>query len=333
LRIFRLSALLLVLAVAAARLAAAEPLPKLAADTTNVTVSGVSSGAYMAVQFQVAHSRMVRGIAAIAGGPYYCAQGSVWTAFYNCMTPTFFMPIPSTSVLKAETDALAQRGAIDPTSNLAGTLVWLFSGTKDHTVDASVVRALQAYYVGFKASPILVADKPAGHAMVTEDQGNACGTTDTPFINNCHYDAAGKLLIYLVGAAQPAGSPAGRVIRFDQNEFANGDASALSMAAEGFAYVPKACGNGGCGIHVAFHGCRQDAAEVGERFVRDAGYNRWADTNGLIVLYPQTIARYYPLFNPRACWDWWGYTGPLYHTKNGAQIRAVTAMIGRLGAK
>ena len=332
-RSFRVSRFLLVLALAAGRLLAAEPLPKLGADAAQITVSGVSSGAYMAVQFQVAHSHTVRGVAAIAGGPYYCAQGSVWTAYYNCMTPGFFTPLPSVSLLKSETEALAQAKAIDATSNLAHALVWLFRGSRDGTVDAAVVKALRDYYAAFKATPILVEDKPAGHAMVTEDKGNACSTTKTPFINNCKYDAAGKLLIYLVGAVQPAAAATGRVLYFDQNEFAGGDAAALSMAAEGYAYVPKTCEAGGCGIHVAFHGCRQDAAEIGERFVQEAGYNRWADANRLIVLYPQTVARYYPLFNPRACWDWWGYTGPLYHTKNGPQIRAVKAMIDRLAAK
>jgi hypothetical protein len=322
-----------VLALAAGRLLAAEPLPKLGAEVRAVTVSGVSSGAYMAVQFQVAHSRMVRGVAAIAGGPYYCAQASVWTAYYNCMTPGFFTPIPSVSLLKAQTEAFAQANAIDATANLAGTLVWLFSGSKDRTVDTSVVKALQDYYVAFKASAILVTDKPAGHAMVIEGKGNACGTSEPPFINDCRYDAAGKLLLYLTGAAQPTGAANGRLLYFDQNEFAGGDAASLSMAAQGYVYVPKACESAACSVHVAFHGCRQDAAEVGERFVQEAGYNRWADANRLIVLYPQTIGRYYPLFNPRACWDWWGYTGPLYATKSGPQIRAVKAMIDRLGSK
>jgi hypothetical protein len=287
----------------------------------------------MAVQFQVAHSRTVHGVAALAGGPYHCAQGSVLAAYYNCMTPGFFTPLPPVSLLKAQTEALAQAHAIDATSNLAGALVWLFSGTNDRTVDPSVVRALRDYYAAFKATPVLVADKPAGHAMVTEDKGNACAATKAPFINNCKYDAAGKLLIYLTGAVQPAAAAAVRIIRFDQNEFAGGDAAALSMAAEGYAYVPAACESAACGIHVAFHGCRQDAAEIGERFVQEAGYNRWAEASRLVVLYPQTIARYYPLFNPRACWDWWGYTGALYHTKDGPQIRAVKAMIDRLAAK
>ena len=77
-------------------------------------------------------------------------------------------------------------------------------------------------------------------------------------------------------------------------------------------------------------------------FARHAGYNRWADSNRIVVLYPQAITRYgwgpwpWPtsfVFNPNGCWDWWGYTGVNYHTKAGAQIRAVKAMLDRLAAK
>src|SRR4051812_9587144 len=53
-------------------------------NTTQVTVSGLSSGAYMAVQFEVAFSRTVRGAGVIAGGPYFCSQGSVFTATTSC---------------------------------------------------------------------------------------------------------------------------------------------------------------------------------------------------------------------------------------------------------
>jgi poly(3-hydroxybutyrate) depolymerase len=93
-------------------------------------------------------------------------------------------------------------------------------------------------------------------------------------------------------------------------------------------------------VHVAFHGCRQSAEAVGERFIREAGYNRWADSNRLIVLYPQTQARYglgYEggrwsyVYNPKACWDWWGYTGDRYATKAAPQMRVVQAMLERLG--
>ena len=104
------------------------------------------------------------------------------------------------------------------------------------------------------------------------------------------------------------------------------------MDDEGFVYIPKTCETERCRVHVAFHGCQQHAREIGDRFAREAGYNRWADTNRLVVLYPQTIARWWWIYNPNACWDWWGYTGREYHTKDGAQIRAVKTMLERLSA-
>jgi poly(3-hydroxybutyrate) depolymerase len=113
---------------------------------------------------------------------------------------------------------------------------------------------------------------------------------------------------------------------FDQQEFGG-----VSMGATGYAYVPASCASERCRVHVAFHGCRQGAEEIGERFVRDAGYNRWADTNRLIVLYPQAVARYvFWTFNPRGCWDWWGYSGSGYATRDAPQIRAVMAMVERI---
>jgi hypothetical protein len=38
------------------------------------------------------------------------------------------------------------------------------------------------------------------------------------------------------------------------------------------------------------------------------------------------------VYNPRGCWDWWGYTGRNYHTKEAPQMRAVMAMIDRLAS-
>src|SRR5271165_3943205 len=40
------------------------------------SISGISSGAFMAVQFGVAWSSIIKGVGVIAGGPYYCAQGN-----------------------------------------------------------------------------------------------------------------------------------------------------------------------------------------------------------------------------------------------------------------
>jgi hypothetical protein len=75
------------------------------------------------------------------------------------------------------------------------------------------------------------------------------------------------------------------------------------------------------------------------RFVDGAGYNRWADSNRIVVLYPQVQPRYglaigswQWLNNPFGCWDWWGYTGSDYATQGGVQIKAVRAMLERLAA-
>ncbi len=336
--------LLAIVLVASTPAHAAEPLRAYAADAANVTVSGVSSGGYMAVQFQVAHSSVVKGVGVLAAGPYYCAQGSVWTAYYNCTAPSAWAPLPSVGTLKADAEALAFAKQIDPTADLSSARVWLFSGTNDHTVEVAVVDALRSFYALYgvpSANLVFVRDLPAGHAMVTKSAGAPCQVTRSPFINDCDYDAAGELLRHLLGPLEPpAAQESGRLVAFDQKAFAGGDAYGLSMADTGYLYVPQRCQTERCRVHIAFHGCQQSVEAIGEQFMREAGYNRWADTNHLIVLYPQTInrsgwgfrgGRSTFVYNPRGCWDWWGYTGPQYHTKAGAQIRAVKEMVDRVG--
>jgi len=48
-------------------------LPALGASKTESTVSGISSGGYMAVQLHVIFSDTFQGAGIVAGGPYYCA--------------------------------------------------------------------------------------------------------------------------------------------------------------------------------------------------------------------------------------------------------------------
>jgi len=331
----------LCLALAWCVCAAAERLPALGAEAA-VTVSGVSSGAYMAVQFHVAHSATVRGMGAIAGGPYDCAQDSLWIALTSCMDPGPFSALPQPARLADIARGLAKSGAIDPVERLADAKVWLFSGTRDDTVSSEVVEALRRFYLALapEADVAFENSVPAGHGMVTASEGNECSTTRPPFIVNCDYDAAGILLRHLLGSLQaPTAKQDGELVEFDQRELAGGNAAAISMADTGYVFVPNACAKERCRVHVVFHGCRQSATQIDKRLVLEAGYNRWAAANRLIVLYPQTTPRWgYSLgarnfvFNPKACWDWWGYTGAAYATKEGAQVRAVRAMVERLGS-
>jgi poly(3-hydroxybutyrate) depolymerase len=323
---------------------ATEELPALGADLQGLTVSGVSSGGYMAVQFQVAHSKLVRGAGVLAGGPYYCAEGSTWRALSNSMSPSSWSPLPTPAQLKSRVETLALSGRIDPLINLRDDRVWLLSGGKDHTVETPVMDALAAFYREWLPAGAIHYVKPpdAGHAMIStaDPKPNACNTSEPPFINRCgDLDAAGELLKHLLGSLQAPVQPAhGKIISFDQRPFVDGKPIDTSLADEGYAYVPQSCLNGACRIHVVFHGCRQSVAQVDRRFIEGAGYNAWADSNRLIVLYPQTVPRngvaggsWKWVYNPKGCWDWWGYSGIDYHTRDGLQIKAVRAMIERLG--
>jgi hypothetical protein len=55
-----------------------------------------------------------------------------------------------------------------------------------------------------------------------------------------------------------------------------------------------------------------------------------AATNNIVVLYPQVSAS---PENPNRCWDFWGYTGREYYSRDGKQMRVVKAMVDRLLGK
>lgn len=327
----------------AAVLAQADPIPlgSYNADIRQSSVSGISSGGYMAQQFHVAYSSLLRGAGIVAGGPYYCAQGNITLALTTCMTPTALnMPDVAQSVKATREAEAAQQ--IDPISYLAQSKVWLFSGSKDETVYPAVMDRLQEYYRQFVPAANIVYEKtvPAAHSMVTQDYGQACdhkgdgNNAADQFINDCDYDAAGRILAQIYGPLKPRASALhGVFVEFAQAEFI-ADPAAHSMAPSGYAYVPADCEDGAaCRVHVAFHGCQQYPGRIGDAFVRHAGYNEWADGNQIIVLYPQaTKSELPPVYNPKGCWDWWGYDDPGYHTRGGRQMLAVRGMLGKLAS-
>jgi hypothetical protein len=111
------------------------------------------------------------------------------------------------------------------------------------------------------------------------------------------------------------------------------------MAETGYAYIPASCAaQQPCRVHIALHGCKQNYETIQDRYIRHAGYNEWADTNRLIILYPQTSVGnpatdpFTPL-NPFGCWDWWGYTNFNYAVKAGRQITAIKTMLDRLTSR
>ena len=66
-----IATLMVVFAVAANAQQNFNRLPRLNVRKQSFTVSGISSGAFMAQQFAVAFSKTVTGTGVVAGGPYY----------------------------------------------------------------------------------------------------------------------------------------------------------------------------------------------------------------------------------------------------------------------
>jgi poly(3-hydroxybutyrate) depolymerase len=326
----------------------APELPALGAELDQTSVSGISSGAYMAGQFQIAHSREVVGAGIIAGGPYGCSESlyadvipgpgtallNLTKAINGCMLDALAaFGVPNPAQLAERANRLAERGRIDPIEHVRDDRIYLFSGKEDRTVVPAIVDAARRFYAALgvpDAHVAFVGDLPAGHGFVTEDKGRACDYTGQPYIIDCDYDQAGAVLKQIYGTLNaPAALPSGNFLVFDQVSFTH-DLTNHGLSDRGIVYVPQACSEGrGCRVHIAFHGCGQNRTFVGDSFARDSGFARWADTNEIIVLFPQTATT--PI-NPQGCWDWWGYTGPDYLTRNAPQIVAVQRMAERLSA-
>src|SRR5580658_1645992 len=109
-------------------------------DLSQTSVSGISSGGFMAVQFGVAFSSIIEGIGVFAGGPFDCSQGSVTAAENACGDAT---SSPDVTPMIAATKSLAVSGAIDATSYLASERIFLFGGADDAIVSPLVMDSTQ----------------------------------------------------------------------------------------------------------------------------------------------------------------------------------------------
>jgi poly(3-hydroxybutyrate) depolymerase len=320
------------------------------------SISGISSGAFMAVQFATAWSSVVKGVGVIAGGPFWCAKADA-DDFINGFTlpvmiatgPCMKGPPPELNIFVEKADAKSAAGEIDPVQNLRRQKIYLFHGTNDAVVARSVTDAAADFYRHYlgdagRGNLYYQTAVGAGHSLVVLQEPqvgglDACNDNKAPFIDRCSYDQAGILLQHIYGALNPPnrGQLTGAMQRFDQSVYAKPDGTgALSLGDTGFVFVPRDCEDGAaCRVHIALHGCEQDVGDIGRHFTDDTGYNAWADTNHLIVLYPQTQSSSFLPSNPQACWDWWSYVNheDSYVTRSGAQIKVIKAMLDALTAR
>jgi poly(3-hydroxybutyrate) depolymerase len=326
----RVLAAVLALCVAAMAANSGNNLQSYNIDPSRTTISGLSSGAYMATQMHVAYSSSIHGCGVFAGGPYHCAQGSLTTATTFCMDS---LVGPDVASLIKYTDK--QSGvAIDDTKNLTSQRAYLVSGSKDTVVSTKVVQDLSDYYVNYGVDVHFNKLTGAEHCQPTDNpKEGECSYLGSPYINYCDFDGAGAALQFIYHDTlngRQTGALSGQVLNYSQADFGGKE---IGLAPTGYLFVPAECAAGQtCGLHVAFHGCQMSYDFIGLDYVNDAGYNRWADTNNLIVLYPQTVAtKELSLYNPKGCWDWWGFTdSKTYDLRDGPQMKAVWNMMNRV---
>ncbi|ACA19864.1 putative depolymerase [Methylobacterium sp. 4-46] len=358
-------------------------------DPNQVSISGLSSGAAMAVQYAVAHSASVTAVGAVAGPQWGCAGGSVSRAINDCMCGRAALT-PTINTARQ----LAARGAIDKlTLGRPQSLrrAWVFQSPADETVSSRSGEADATFLTAFigtapevdRGNAVDGSDR-AGHGIIAPGGSDTCAFdgTETSYVRHCGAeDNAGKMFQTLFGegsAYNPsdrAGDvPEAELWSFDQKRFieqakARGVSVAddyynpfwfwwpassarrqnFDMAEKGYIYVPPSCRAVGsaCRVHVALHGCKQDARV----FASKAGYNNWAERYKVIVVYP-AIAPGEPVAgtvcrspavdpsldaawaepNPNGCWDWWGYLDTSsqqgrYLTSEAPQMQVLRAII------
>jgi hypothetical protein len=306
-------------------------------NISEVSVSGLSSGAFFAVQFHIAHSSLVVGAASFAGGPYYCARSSLALAEEECMNAR---PGPSVQLLVDYTREASAMGTIDNVRHLEAARTYIFSGTLDTVVDNSVGgKALEQFYHAFlktNGSMSTELTLPAEHCLPTLDYGVPCDVEGSPFLGKCQYDGAywalRALLLHEGQSLQRGVAMPDNLISFDQRTYAQG-LGPMCAGDEGFLYLPEACKDGtkACHLHVSFHGCKQNVELIGDTYATRAGFNEYAEKNNMVVLYPYVSAC--GMRNPKGCWDWWGYTNDLYGLKAGKQMQFIRRMITSLSGR
>ena len=290
------------------------------ANPKDVTISGVSSGASMAIQYAVAHSSTVAGVGSVASPGWGCADGRISVAINDCMCGRQ-SPIPNVGAART----LAGTGAIDRlVSGKPLTLKrsYVFQSPEDHTVVKQSGQASIDFLTAFIGKAPIVdrgnavdGSDRAGHGFVSPDGTDSCqfDGNEKSYVRHCGAeDNAGKLFLALYdpGSTYDASKrvkniPGSEVWEFRQQPiidkikasygkvaadafwgllFSTERRKNFDMADTGYLYVPPSCRSSGsrCRIHIALHGCKQAAKE----FASTAGYNNWADYYRVIVIYP-----------------------------------------------
>lgn len=83
-----------------------------------------------------------------------------------------------------------------------------------------------------------------------------------------------------------------------------------------------------CGIHVHYHACGGGWRDVSTTYMLENALPAYAEGNKFVIIYPQSSKANNP--ETDECFDWSGYTTPLFDTRQGIQLNTVLNMITKL---
>jgi len=320
------------------------PLPRLQIDTKQISVSGISSGADFTVQFHVAFSDVLMGAGVFAGEPYHCAvtrfkDDPPKIPYDHCKTYPNWVNVTLLGEYAKEEE---NQGNISPLDNLIDHFIYLYRGEKDPIyLPGSVENTGEFYKLFLKSGTQVLLENtvPSLHCIPTVNYGTPCGIEGDPHgIERCNYDGAGICLshIYQKTPLKPPGMATDdNLFDFDQTLYFGSVFPGLADI--GWIYVPQKCQvpsiANPCKLHVFFHGCGMDYSIPSFNFtyVKHAGFNYWAESNEMVVLYPQMGGYKNGTTQQKAgCWDSYGDTGADYCLKKGVQMATVRRMINAI---
>ncbi len=134
--------------------ASATGLTPLVIDPARIAVTGVSSGGFMAAQLHVAYSGTFGAGGEVAGGLYWCAEGSALRA--GVKGPC--AETPEKLNVQRYVDKVKTTSDIDPWTNLADDRVYLWENALDATVDPPMGDKTKQFYDAFTTGAALLKD-------------------------------------------------------------------------------------------------------------------------------------------------------------------------------
>lgn len=274
--------------------------------------SGVSSGAFMAVQLGIVHSKKFKKIGVFSGGPYFCSLGSATQALSVCMKnpkKTDFQTMDK-ELKKYENGYL-----IDSLYHLQKSFFYIVHGKKDPVILSESATNLSSQLGKYKTPHKLEFIENLGHGLSQKNVGSECDKTQIPWVNNCMESSIEKFFSLTSMEKQKSPSTEGQWYYLSNNS----QYTHLNWFSKyTYVFVPQRCETQQCSAHLALHGCLQSPEFVKNDFYTQSGYIEASKVHNVIMIFPDIKKS---KENPNGCWDWYGYTDKFFATNKAQQIQ------------